>query len=75
VLEWARQNDVSFNEAVRAGLFTVPGALDFSAVANFVRNASYRGWAVVEAEQDPAKAPPKVYAQKAFTHVSKPLFS
>jgi hypothetical protein len=35
----------------------------------------YRGWAVVEAEQDPAKATPKVYAQKAFAYVSKLLFS
>jgi inosose dehydratase len=77
VLEWARKNDVSFNEAVRAGLFTVPGDgdVDFSAVADFVRTSGYRGWAVVEAEQDPAKAPPKVYAQKAFTYVSKLLFS
>jgi inosose dehydratase len=77
VLDWARKNDVSFNEAVRAGLFTVPGDgdLDFSAVADFVRSSGYRGWAVVEAEQDPAKAAPKVYAQKAFTYVSKLLFS
>jgi inosose dehydratase len=77
VLDWARKNDVSFNEAVRAGLFTVPGDgdLDFSAVADFVRTSGYRGWAVVEAEQDPAKATPKVYAQKAFTYVSKLLFS
>jgi inosose dehydratase len=68
---------VSFNEAVRAGLFTVPGDgdLDFSAVADFVRTSGYRGWAVVEAEQDPAKAPPKAYAQKAFTYVRKLLFS
>lgn len=76
VLEWARKNDVSFNEAVRMGLFTVPGDgdLDFSAVADFVRTSGYRGWAVVEAEQDPAEATPKVYAQKAFTYVSKLLF-
>jgi sugar phosphate isomerase/epimerase len=35
----------------------------------------YRGWAVVEAEQNPAKATLKVYAQKAFAYVSKLLFS
>jgi inosose dehydratase len=77
VLDWARKQDLSFNEAVRAGVFTVPGDgdLDFSEVANFVRTAGYRGWAVVEAEQDPAKATPKPYAEKGFTYVRKLLFS
>ncbi len=77
VLSWARKADVSFNEAVKAGLFTVPGDgdLDFSAVADFVRASGYRGWVVVEAEQDPAKANPKAYAQKAFTYVRDLLSS
>jgi inosose dehydratase len=77
VLEQARKDDLSFNEAVRAGLFTVPGDgdLDFSAVASFVRTAGYRGWAVVEAEQDPAKAPPKLYAANAYQYVQNLLFS
>jgi sugar phosphate isomerase/epimerase len=30
----------------------------------------YRGWLVVEAEQDPAKAPPLVYARRGFAHLS-----
>ena len=40
VLDWVRKNDVSFNSAVREGLFTVPGdgCLDFSEIANFVRD-------------------------------------
>jgi inosose dehydratase len=72
VLDWARRNDVSFNSAVREGLFTVPGEgeVDFSQVADFVPDSRYDGWLVVEAEQDPAKSPPKLNAQKAFRYVS-----
>ena len=68
VLERARNNDWSFNSAVREGMFTVPGDgdIDFSAVGEFIRTSGYRGWVVVEAEQDPAKAPPKLYAEKAY---------
>ena len=56
-----RAGDDSFNAAVRGGMFTVPGdgAVDFAPVARFVRASGYRGWLVVEAEQDPAVAPPR----------------
>jgi inosose dehydratase len=75
VLERARKNDWSFNAAVREGMFTVPGDgdVDFSAIGEFMRTTGYRGWVVVEAEQDPAKAPPKMYTEKAFQFVKKLL--
>ena len=71
VLSWARKNDVSFNTAVREGVFTVPGQgdVDFSPVAEFVRSSGYNGWLIVEAEQDPVKAPPRLNAEKAFQYV------
>jgi inosose dehydratase len=71
VLSWARENDVSFNTAVREGVFTVPGQgyVNFSPVAEFVRSSGYNGWLIVEAEQDPVKAPPKPNAEKAFRYV------
>ncbi len=71
VLDWARKNDVTFNSAVREGLFTVPGDgnVDFAGIGNFIRSSSYRGWVVVEAEQDPAKAAPRLYTAKAFQYV------
>jgi inosose dehydratase len=74
-LERARKNDWSFNSAVREGMFTVPGDgdIDFSAIGEFLRNSGYRGWVVVEAEQDPAKAPPKLYTEKAYRFVQKLL--
>ena len=75
VLERARKNDWSFNTAVRAGMFTVPGDgdMDFSAIGEYVRTSGYSGWVVVEAEQDPAKAPPKLYTEKAYRFVKKVL--
>jgi inosose dehydratase len=74
-LERARKNDWSFNSAVREGIFTVPddGDIDFSAIGGFVRTSGYRGWVVVEAEQDPAKAPPKLYTEKAHHYVRELL--
>ena len=72
-LERARKNDRSFNSAVREGMFTVPGDgdIDFSAIGEFLRTSGYRGWVVVEAEQDPAKAAPKLYTEKAYRFVQK----
>lgn len=76
ILARVRKDDLSFNSAVREGMFTVPGdgCLDFSEVAKFVRDSGYRGWAVVEAEQDPAKATPEVYARKAYRYVRDLMF-
>jgi inosose dehydratase len=75
VLEKARKNDWSFNSAVREGMFTVPGDgyIDFSAIGEFLRTSGYRGWVVVEAEQDPAKAPPRLYTEKAYKYVRELL--
>src|SRR5258708_7535311 len=74
-LERARKNDWSFNSAVREGMFTVPGDgdIDFSAIREFVRTSGYRGWVVVEAEQDPAKAPPRLYTERAYHYVEELL--
>ena len=76
VLDWARKNDVSFNSAVREGLFTVPGDgdVDFSHIGKFVRSSEYIGWVVVEAEQDPAKAAPRLYTGKAYQYIRNLLF-
>jgi len=75
ILERARKNDWSFNSAVREGMFTVPGDgdIDFSAIGEFIRSSGYRGWVVVEAEQDPAKAAPRLYTERANLFVRKLL--
>ena len=72
VLARVRAGDKSFLDAVVDGVFTVPGAgcIDFGLVLAALAAANYRGWLVVEAEQDPAKAPPLVYARLGFGHLS-----
>ncbi len=67
VLERARREDRSFLDWVVDGIFTVPGdpagCIDFVAVARTLVAFDYRGWVVVEAEQDPARADPFLYAR------------
>jgi inosose dehydratase len=75
VLARARAADQSFLDSVLDGVFTVPGdgGIDFAAVLGALKAANYRGWLVVEAEQDPAKAPPLVYARRGFAYLSAAL--
>ena len=55
----------SFLDAVRAGVFTVPGdkegAVDFMPVLEAAAGAGYDGWLVIEAEQDPIVRKPFEY--------------
>lgn len=55
----------SFLDAVVLGAFTVPGdgSLDFGAIVKKLADYGYEGWFVVEAEQDPRKAPPAKMAE------------
>lgn len=64
---------MSFLDGVRAGLFTVPGDgnIDFAPVFDIVNNSDYKGWYIVEAEQDPAKANPLEYAIMARKFIKK----
>lgn len=68
-----RANDRSFLDAVIAGAFTVPGdgCIDFQAVADRLKAMDYTGWIVVEAEQDPVKAPPYEYSKIGYEHILK----
>jgi inosose dehydratase len=63
----------SFLQAVKAGVFTVPGdgGMDFSPIFKKLTKAKYSGWWVVEAEQDPAKANPLEYAVKARIYIKE----
>jgi inosose dehydratase len=66
VLEKVRSQRWSFLKGVVEGVFTVPGdaegCVDFEELARLLAEAGYRGWVVVEAEQDPKKAEPLRYA-------------
>jgi inosose dehydratase len=72
VLEQARKRDLSFLDAILEGVFTVPGdgCIDYDAFARTLATIGYSGWVVVEAEQDPAKAPPYEYALKGRQHLA-----
>ena len=65
----------SFLDAVLKGAFTVPGdgSLDFEALTGRMADIGYEGWFVVEAEQDPAKAPPAEYARIGYDELVRVL--
>ena len=63
----------SFLKSVINGAFTVPGdgAIDFRGIVQVLYEHGYRGWLVVEAEQDPAVAPSFEFARKGFQHLQR----
>ena len=73
VIRLARNRNWSFLESVINGAFTVPGdgAVDFPALIDILRRSGYRGWVVVEAEQDPAVAPAYRYAEIGYRCLSR----
>ena len=72
VLKAARQKGQSFLAAILDGVFTVPGDgfIDYHAFARLLFDIGYEGWVVVEAEQDPAKAPPLEYSRMGHRHLT-----
>jgi inosose dehydratase len=71
VLARVKPERMSFLQAVKAGVFTVPGdgGVSFEPVFRSLKRHGYRGWYVVEAEQDPARANPFEYAVKARSFI------
>ncbi len=65
VVDGLDRSKQSFLDAVALGAFTVPGdgSLDFGAIVQRCADYGYEGWFVVEAEQDPKKAPPQKMAE------------
>jgi inosose dehydratase len=72
VLADVRNRDSSFLDAVLKGVFTVPGdgCVDYDDVLAPLAAAGYRGWLVVEAEQDPAIAHPMTCATLGHGHLA-----
>ncbi len=72
VLDDVKNRNLSFLDAVLNGVFTVPGdgCIDFDQVIQALKTIDYQGWLVVEAEQDPAVAPPFEYASKGYNHLN-----
>jgi inosose dehydratase len=68
-----RAEDRSFLDGVLDGMFTVPGdgQVDFGAVMRALAAIGYSGWIILEAEQDPARADPRAYAEMGLAHLRR----
>ncbi|EPZ52984.1 myo-inosose-2 dehydratase [Alicyclobacillus acidoterrestris] len=77
VMEQCRKEGSSFMQSFLRGMFTVPGdgCIDFTEPYQFLLGAGYRGWILVEAEQDPTVAHPLEYALKARKYVDERLLA
>ncbi len=75
VMQSLKRDHDSFLDAVLKGVYTVPGdgCIDFDAIVHKLASIGYQGWFVVEAEQDPAKAPPYEYACIGYETLKKSL--
>ena len=74
IMDKARAQDWSFLKAVlgegdELGIYTVPGDGMVDYVSVFKALNPYSGWIIVEAEQDPKKAPSLPYAKKGVAHL------
>ena len=73
-MEEARAGDWSFLDSIlgkgaELGVYTVPGDGMVDYVGVFRELRGYSGWVVLEAEQDPKKAPTLAYAKKGVAHL------
>ncbi|MBO0662109.1 TIM barrel protein [Jiella sp. MQZ9-1] len=76
VVSRMREEGLSFQEGIEAGIFTVPGdgsLTTFPDILDALAQAGFRGWICVEAEQDPAKANPLEYAKKGRAYLRQIL--
>lgn len=67
IVERTRRERWSFYRAVCEGVFTIPGdgSVDFPEIFTELDRHGYTGWLVVEAEEDPSRAPPFAKAVRA----------
>lgn len=65
IMRQVREENLSFLEGVRRGVFTVPGdpegCVDFAPVLRIAAEQGYSGWLVIEAEQDSLMREPFFY--------------
>jgi len=73
VLQKMREENLDFRQGVLEGVFTVPGdgCIDFKPIISELVKRGYKGWTIVEAEQDPDVAEPYKYAEMAKTYLDK----
>jgi inosose dehydratase len=71
VTQAAQSAPMSFEFAVVEGAFTVPGdgGIDFGPIFDVLKRHRYKGWLVVEAEQNPLTSDPVLYATLAREYI------
>ncbi|SDT31639.1 2-keto-myo-inositol dehydratase [Paenibacillaceae bacterium GAS479] len=75
VLDQCRAEGRSFQQSFMQGMFTVPGdgCVPFEDVYQLLLSHGYKGWIIIEAEQDPAVAHPLEYALMARRYIDRNL--
>ncbi|WP_163537507.1 myo-inosose-2 dehydratase [Gracilibacillus sp. YIM 98692] len=75
VMDDCNSKGTSFQDAFLAGMFTVPGdgVIDFKEVYQKLLEVDYKGWIVIEAEQDPDIAHPLEYALMTRQYIDQHL--
>ncbi len=76
IMKTSNAGDWSFLDSILGigadlGVYTVPGDGMIDYVAVFRELKGYSGWVILEAEQDPKKAPALPYAKKGVAHLRK----
>jgi inosose dehydratase len=71
IMVTCNETNRTFIESVIDGVFTVPGdgVIDFKPIFQTLADANYKGWLMVEAEQDATKYNPLEYARKARAYL------
>ena len=65
MLKGKTSKETAVREIISGQLISV----DFRPVPDFIANSGYRGWVVLEAEQDPKQAPPKDAVAFGLAHL------
>lgn len=76
VMQRVKDENMSFLKGVTAGMFTTPGdgdAVDWDTFFGILDKHDFKGWIVVEAEQDPSKAHPLTYTMNARKFIREKL--
>jgi inosose dehydratase len=75
IMENCKKEGKSFMQSFLAGMFTVPGdgCIDFTEPYKTLLEHNYKGWIVIEAEQDPSIAHPLEYALLTRKYIDENL--
>ncbi|WP_332631356.1 myo-inosose-2 dehydratase [Halalkalibacter flavus] len=75
VLSKVQLGELDFREGVLAGVFTVPGdgSINFKPILEELMFRGYKGWLIVEAEQNPEIANPYKYAKIAKNFIDETI--